>query len=315
MSLLYKLITPQEFIPLLKQTGPNRVIPVDATWFLPNVGRNGKEEFLTQERIPGSIFFDIDGIKDIESSYPHMAPTKETFVKALNEFGILPNDTLVVYDRIGNFSAPRCAWTLVLFGHSDVRLLNSFNVYKEVGGPLEHNKVNTLSPYEPTDKYSVSKDLTKDQIVSFKRVTSLVQDGSFTKGKIQLFDARANGRFKGVDPEPRPDLVSGHIPGAQSLPFVDVLDSTTKQFYKDPVTMREKIIETISKYNGKTKDQVAKDLAENQIYTMCGTGVTGAIIKTALEHAGYKNIKLYDGSWTEWVLRNGNDSPLIAKDL
>ncbi|CAL9731162.1 thiosulfate sulfurtransferase Tum1p [Monosporozyma unispora] len=315
MSLLYKLITPREFIPLLKQTGANRVIPVDATWYLPNAGRNGKEEFLTQERIPGSIFFDIDGIKDTESPFPHMAPSKETFVKALNQFGILPSDTLVVYDRIGNFSAPRCAWTLALFGHPDVRLLNSFNVYKELNGPIEQGPVKGLSPYEPTDKYTVSEDLTQDQIVSFDEMTKLVEDGTFASGKIQLFDARSNGRFKGVDPEPRPGLTSGHVPGAQSLPFVGLLDATTKQFPSDPAAMKELVIETISKYNGKTKEQVSKDLAENQIYTMCGTGVTGAIIKTALEHAGYKNIKLYDGSWTEWALRNGNDSPLIAKDL
>ena len=320
MSVLYKLISPQEFISLLKtqhsqQLGlSKRIIPIDATWYLPSLNRDAKEEFLTQERIPGSIFFDIDGVKDTESPYPHMAPTANKFTDSMNQFGILPNDILVVYDRIGNFSSPRCAWTLALFGHPEIYLLNNFNIYKQLNGPIETIPVDKISPYEPTDKYHTTKDISKEQIVHFDEMMKLVQDNTFQDGKIQLFDARSNGRFKGIDPEPRPGLSSGHVPGAQSLPFSDLLDPITKQFPHESNDMKDKLLEAISKNNGKSKEQVEKDLENNQIYTMCGTGVTGTIIKTAFEHAGYKNIKLYDGSWTEWVLRNGNDSTLIVKD-
>lgn len=324
MSVLYKLISPQEFITLLKAQqakqldAAKRIIPVDATWYLPNLNRNGKEEFLSQERIPGSIFFDIDAIKDTESPYPHMAPTANRFVEAMNQFGISPNDILVVYDRIGNFSSPRCAWTLALFGHPEVYLLNNFIVYKQLNGPIETSPVDKLSPYTPTNNYHINKDISNEEIVKYDEMMQLVQSNDFQNGKVQLFDARSNGRFKGIDPEPRPGLSSGHVPGAQSLPFVDLLDPVTKQFPIDSKVMKNIIIDSICKNNSnlnKSKEDVEKDLENNQIYTMCGTGVTGAIIKTAFEHAGYKNIKLYDGSWTEWALRNGNDSPLVVKDL
>lgn len=323
MSVLYKLISSQEFITLLKaqqakQLGAaKRIIPVDATWYLPNANRNAKEEFLTQERIPGSIFFDIDSIKDTESPYPHMAPPAHKFAEAMNQFGVLPNDVLVVYDRIGNFSSPRCAWTLALFGHPEVYLLNNFTEYQKLNGPIETSSVDKLSPYTPTNNYNINKDISEEQVVKYDEMMELVQSKHFHDGKIQLFDARSNGRFKGVDSEPRPGLSSGHVPGAQSLPFVDVLDPVTKQFPTDSKDMKNIIIEAIRKNNGntKSKEDVERDLENNQIYTMCGTGVTGAIIKTAFEHAGYKNIKLYDGSWTEWALRNGDDSSLIIKDL
>jgi thiosulfate/3-mercaptopyruvate sulfurtransferase len=76
------ILTPAAF-KSLSATSKTPVIPLDATWYLPNAGRNGKEEFLL-ERIPGARFFDIDEVKDASSPYPHMLPSTEVFNKAMS---------------------------------------------------------------------------------------------------------------------------------------------------------------------------------------------------------------------------------------
>jgi 3-mercaptopyruvate sulfurtransferase SseA len=65
-----------------------RLVPVDATWYLPNAGKNGFKEFQT-DRIPGAVYFDVDGIKDSSSPYPHMMPDASTFNKAMSEFKLI----------------------------------------------------------------------------------------------------------------------------------------------------------------------------------------------------------------------------------
>lgn len=79
-----RALSAESFIKLWRSSDPaaSRIVPVDATWYLPNAGRDGFNEFQT-ERIPGAVHFDVDGIKDASSPYPHMMPDKATFDKAM----------------------------------------------------------------------------------------------------------------------------------------------------------------------------------------------------------------------------------------
>lgn len=291
---LYKLLTPKAFVEMLTSETARRVVPVDSTWYLPNLHKDGKQEFLETERIKGAVFFDIDGIKDNSSKYPHMLPDSKTFNAGMSELGLEKDDVLVVYDRIGNFSAPRCAWTLSVMGHNPVYLLNNFQILKESGYSLDTAKIEHLTPY-PTSKYVSNNNFSEGQVASFEDIHDLVKSGEIKN--YNLFDARSLPRFKGEAPEPRVGLSSGHIPGAQPMPFTELLDDN-KAFPQDNSAMKEKLEQYLK--NADVKLDTSK-----QTIAMCGTGVTGVIIKTALEHAGIPNVKLYDGSWTEWVLRNG----------
>lgn len=292
---LFKLITPKAFLTLTKNPpAGQRVIPVDSTWFLPNLNRDGREEFKEIERIPGAVFFDIDGICDTKSKYPHMLPSLDIFNNAMSKLGLKENDILVVYDRIGNFSAPRCAWTIGLFGHANIYLLNNFNVYKGLELTLDTDKQSEFSKYPPT-KYHSSTDLTKNRVVTYEQVMKLSNDKEL-HNNYNAFDARLLGRFEGVAPEPRPGLPSGHISGFQPLPFTDVLNPTNQTYPEDEEQMKEKLKDAMSKLD------ITIDPKKPTI-VMCGTGVTGAIIQTALELSGMENVALYDGSWTEWALR------------
>ena len=96
---------------------------IDASWYLPDMGRDAKAEYKAAH-IPGARFFDIDEITDSRSNLPHMAPPPEKFVSRMRAMGIGDGHQVVVYDGMGLFSAARVWWTFRLMGKVDVAVLD-----------------------------------------------------------------------------------------------------------------------------------------------------------------------------------------------
>lgn len=286
------VITPAELDAAIKQNSPSaistapRVIPVCAAWFMPNdlQERTGLKVF-KEKRIPSARFFDIDNVKDHDSPYPHMLPTCDHFAEAMSQMGVRKDDELVVYDseELGLFSAPRVAWTMRVYGHPRVHVLNNFKIWCKEGYPVE-----TGNPMVPNiTKYPVPSYNT-DMVVKFAEMKTIGYDhGKEGAEEIQILDARSPGRWAGTEPEPRPGLKSGHMPGSINLPFQELLDPETKALLP-----AEKLKEIIESKNVDPK---------KPIIASCGTGVTAAVIELALKEASYGKAherRLYDGSWT-----------------
>ena len=286
------LVAPKELNDALRKNPPTkvstspRVIPLSAAWFMPNdpEGRKGIDSY-RKSRIPQARFFDLDGIKDTESPYPHMLPTCETFAEAMSELGIRRDDEIVVYDteELGIFSAPRVGWTLRVFGHPKVHVLNNYRLWVREGYPTETGEP---APVEKT-KYSLPNYDAK-LVMPFSELKHIAKEHRKEgANEAEILDARPYGRWAGSDPEPRPELSSGHIPGSKSLPFAELLDPETKTYR--PIEELRKIFE-------------ARDIDQSKsIISSCGSGVTAAIIDTALCEAEYGQPNLrrvYDGSWT-----------------
>ncbi|KAI0442004.1 Rhodanese-like domain-containing protein [Xylaria telfairii] len=300
------LVTPKELAEALKTSPPSlistdpRVIPLCASWFMPNDSRTGIEAF-HEKRIPKARFFDLDKVKDKHSPYPHMLPNAKQFAQAMSELGIRKDDTVVVYDHheVGIFSAPRVGWTLRVFGHPKVHLLNNFKLWVDEGYPTESGNLFTVecNPY-PIPQLDESK------VASYETVREVAEDYNKEGAEgIQILDARPHSRFTGEAPEPREGLSSGHMPGAINISFSEVLDPTTKTFL--PKDQLKKLFE-----------QKGVDPSK-PIISSCGTGVTAAVIDAALEEAGYgsaESRRIYDGSWTEWAQRVEPSDNLIIKD-
>lgn len=297
------LVSPKQLDAAIKSS-PDTLVPISAAWFMPNDPnrRTGYDSF-TKSHIRSSRFFDLDAIADTVSSYPHMLPDSTTFSSHMSRLGIRSSDTVVIYDtsELGLFSAPRVAWTFRVFGHKGgIHVLNNYKLWVEQGFPISSGAQESFSKtqYE-------AQDPNASMVIDFRAVRELgksnISGGTEQSGSTTILDARSRGRWEGRDPEPRKGLSSGRIPGSISLPFTDVLDPETK-------TMKgreelQKIFHTLG---------VAGD---KPIVASCGTGVSAAVIETALLEAGIAvgSTKVYDGSWTEWAQRVSEDEGLIVK--
>jgi thiosulfate/3-mercaptopyruvate sulfurtransferase len=286
------LVTPAELQSALLKNAPSklstspRIIPLCAAWFMPNDSkhRTGKIAF-EDKRIPSARYFDLDAVIDPDSAYPHMLPTAEVFAGAMSDLGLKRDDTLVVYDthELGIFSAPRVAWTLRVFGHPSVHILNNFKLWVQQGYPTSSGP----APEAEKSRYPVPT-LNPDFVASYREMKSIAIDhGKEGSDSIQVIDARSQGRFEGTDPEPRKGLSSGHIPGSANIPLPDILHPEDKTILP-PQELKEI-------FKSKNLDP------KGSFISTCGTGVTAAAVHTALGLAGYgqeNDRRVYDGGWT-----------------
>ncbi|WP_347312383.1 3-mercaptopyruvate sulfurtransferase [Defluviimonas sp. SAOS-178_SWC] len=250
---------------------------LDASWYLPDMGRDAKAEYAAAH-IPGARFFDIDEISDQRSSLPHMAPPPEKFVSRMRAMGVGDGHQVVVYDGAGLFSAARVWWTFRLMGKTDVAVLDGgFAKWQAEGRPVED-----MPPVLRDRHITVSR-----QAHMVKDVTQVAAAAKL--GDHEILDARSPGRFTGDEAEPRPGLRSGHIPNSKNVHYRTLLNADGTM--KSPDALRAVV------------EAAGVDLGKPAI-TSCGSGVSAAIINLALERLGKHDHSLYDGSWAEWGMYN-----------
>jgi thiosulfate/3-mercaptopyruvate sulfurtransferase len=223
--------------------------------------------------IPGAVFFDIDEMSDHSTPLPHMLPTPENFSRRMSALGVGDHMAIVLYEQEGVFSAPRAWWMLRTFGAQNVYLLDGgLRAWTEAGHPTQSGQVQRAPG-------SFHAKLDHDAVKSFTQIQQMIA------AHAQILDARSAGRFSGSLPEPRPGISSGHMPGAASVPFTELVEEGR---LKAPEKLREIF--------------AAKGIDTKQpITTTCGSGVTAAVIALGLEIAGAKHVSLYDGSWVEYA--------------
>ncbi len=261
---------------LAANIGRDDVKVLDGTWIMP-----GETAPLKNQYIPNTQIFDVDGIADPASPMKHMLPPPDLFAAAMSDMGLKNTDHIVIYDRHGFRSAPRVWWTFRMFGHERLSILNGgLPAWIEAGHdvavePCLSETRTHYMPYSP-----LAGIITKDEILAMLPLAP------------QIIDARSAGRFYGISPEPRAGLRSGHIPGSLNLPFTET---------RTP-NMRLKNLPELADLVGRTGIDLSKP-----IITTCGSGITAAALAFAFYRLGASDIRVYDGSWTEW---GASDAPI-----
>jgi thiosulfate/3-mercaptopyruvate sulfurtransferase len=253
---------------------PDLVI-LDASWHMPAEKRDARAEFAARH-IPGAAFFDIDAIADHAAGLPHMLPPPPEFAAAVRALGVGEASQVVVYDSRGVFSAPRAWWSLRAMGHKHVYVLD--------GGLrrwLAEGRAVESGPADPAPG-----DFTARPVPTLVADLEAVRE-ALTAGSAQVVDARSAARFSGAEPEPRPGLRSGHMPGARNLPWnaLTAPDGT--------LASPERLTAAFA--------AAGVDAARPVIGT-CGSGLTASVLALALARLGHE-AAVYDGSWSEWGAR------------
>ena len=246
------------------------LVILDASWHLPAAKRDARAEFITAH-IPGARFFDLDKVSDQDAALPHMLPMPESFAASMRALGVNNSSHVIAYDSVGLFSAARSWWMLKVFGHDNVSVLDGgLKKWMFEGRAIEKGE----AKLPPMEKFVAN--------LNPAMVRNMTQ---VAEAKAQVADARSPTRFRGEEPEPRPGVKPGHMPGARNVHYGSLLngDGTLK-----------------------SHPELAKIFAnagidlEKPIITSCGSGVTAAILALALTELGAKDHALYDGSWAEW---------------
>ena len=243
----------------------------------PNLGR----ELYEDSHIPGAFYFDLkEQMSGPVSTHGgrHPLPEVNQFRKDIEKVGIDHTKTVVVYDDGGGQYASRFWWLLKYIGHDRVNLLNKgFNGWQEADYPVTKE-----IPEATPAKYEVN--IQTDMLASFEEVEKIVDN---KEKDAVLIDSRAHERYIG-EVEPM-DKIAGHIPGAINKVWEESLEEGS---FKDGEEQKERFSEIDS---------------EEPVIVYCGSGVTATPNYIALKMAGFENVKLYAGGYSDWVSYDDNE--------
>lgn len=258
---------------LAENIGASDLRIVDASYFLPEMGRDAGAEF-EAEHIPGSVFLNLAELVDPASSLPNTVPPAEKFASRMQALGLGDGSRIVLYDNSPLRTAARAWWLFEIFGAPNIAILDGgLAKWKAEKRAIESGKVQLRHRH-----FTVWRD---DKAIA----TKADMLANLQSKAAQVADARTMSRFTGEEPEIRPGMASGHIPGSVCLPY-------SKLFNADGTWKRGHELKGLFIEAGIDLDK--------PLVTTCGSGVTAACILFAARLLGKKDVTLYDGSWSEW---------------
>lgn len=251
---------------------------VDVSWFVPEAGKSGREEF-EREHIPNALYLDLNDISDMTSPHVNMLPSPEQFAQVVGELGISNDTQVIIYDS--SYVSARIWWMFRLFGHDKVAILNGgLRRWQADGRPLINGSIAATKPAQ------FIAAAPADQVVGWQDVLAAIENRSHA-----ILDARTPARFTGEMSSGYPGVAGGHMPTAINVSWLDLIEQSGEFRFVTPEEAKAKF------------EASGADLDKPVIAT-CGSGVTACIIAFQLERLGKHDWRVYDASWHEWGQRD-----------
>ena len=230
----------------------------------------------SSERIPKARFFDIkQKFSDVSAPFPSTLPSKEQFQEEAENLGIHNDACIVVYDDKGMYSSARAWWLFKVFGFHNVAVLDGgLPEWLLKGFSVENYKIETYS------KGHFETQFNSKLMVNFEGINLFS-----TQKNTLILDARSEERFKCLVDEPRAGLRRGTIPNSENLPYTELFEGNTFKSVDDLSVIFSNLV---------------KERLNLCLLFSCGSGITACILALAATLCNYKNLKVYDGSWTEY---------------
>lgn len=274
------VITPEA---LHARLGEANLVIADVRFILgqPDAGRTAYET----SHLPGAVYLDLE--RDLSAPVEahggrHPLPSAEAFAAAAGRAGIGADSVVVAYDDQGGAMASRLWWLLRYFGHDAVYVLDQgFAGWQAAGYEVTAALPNAApARFEPAPRADWLADAARVREAVAARAGSADAGGAARQAV--LIDSRDPARYRGEVESI--DKKAGHIPGAINRPFTAGRDAEGR--WKPAAAQRERFA----------------DLPQDaELIVYCGSGVTATPNVMALQEAGFTNVKLYAGSWSDWI--------------
>ena len=270
-------------------TYANPQVLTDVEWVKQNLGKPGiaiievdydPKLAYEQGHIPGALL--IDWRKDMNKPDVRDIIDAGEFEKLMSRLGISNDTHVILYGDYNNWFATFAFWVFEMYGHQKVQLLNGGRKkWIDSGGELT-KEVPAVKPAT----YKVPKVNYENRVFLEDLLKMKIADPNLV-----LVDVRSPAEYTGEITAP-PEYPNehaqrgGHIPGAVNIPWGQAIreDGT----FKSAEELRQL-------YSSKGV------VPDKRVVTYCRIGERASVTWFVLKHLlGYEDVKVYDGSWTEW---------------
>jgi len=291
------LISTTELATLLQKalhnTGQPAPVILDCRFDLADPTRGAA--LYAESHIPGAQYVDLN--RDLSSPVEkhggrHPLPSVAAAQLLFRRLGVSESTTVIVYDERHAYAA-RCWWLLRYLGHDNVRILNGgFSAWTNAGNMVSSGAIASVVP-RPLGDFTAKPRA--HLLWNYAQVATVVDDED---SRAIFIDSREAERYRG-EREPI-DTVAGHIPGALNAPWVDAISADGTLL--PPSTQKSRWTALLAQHAP----------GEKPAAVYCGSGVTACANILSLHLAGYGDIPLYAGSWSDWI--SYEDAPIAVGD-